>query len=163
MPRFKIVINDPEIAHQKEIERNVNARLREVKVSNAVEMARTTNALHREASKQFKKRQAGDVHDVADSDCPEGLPNCRNCGDPHHVATCRAAGHCHDCGTKHGVAPDRILAANGYRLEVVTPEEEAAELAARERVLREPTDADIEAQIAGLQATLAARRADRSR
>jgi hypothetical protein len=163
MPRFKIVINDPEIAHQKEIERNVNKRLSEVKVSNAVEMARATNRLHRDYSKQITKYQPGAVYTVADTECPEGLPNCRNCGDPHHVATCRAAGHCHDCGTKHGIAPDRLVAASGYRLEAFTAEDEAAELAAREQAQREPTDADIEAQIAAMQATLAARRAGRTR
>ena len=80
----------------------------------------------REAEKQFKKRKAGEVHDIAASECPDGMPNCRNCGDPQHAASCQAAGHCPDCGTKHGVAPDSVVAANGYALVALTPEEEAA-------------------------------------
>ena len=68
-------------------------------------------------ARSFGPRKKGDVHTVADSECPLGRPNCRNCGDPDHVATCRAAGHCPDCGTKHGIAPDAIVARNGYRLE----------------------------------------------
>ena len=58
--------------------------------------------------------------EAVDSECPDGLPNCRNCGDPAHEEACRAAGHCPLCGTVHGIAPNAHLAANGYRLDVVT-------------------------------------------
>jgi hypothetical protein len=57
------------------------------------------------------------VHTEADTACPNGLPNCRQCGDPAHAEACRSAGHCPDCGTKHGVAPESVVRANGYRLE----------------------------------------------
>jgi hypothetical protein len=68
-------------------------------------------------------KQAGDVHDIVDStDCPDGLPNCRNCGDPAFAESCAKDGHCPDCGTKHGVAPDSVVAANGYAL-VELPDE----------------------------------------
>jgi hypothetical protein len=61
--------------------------------------------------------QAGDVHTEMDDGCPNGLPNCRDCGDPDHAATCLELGHCPDCGTKHGIAPDSVLAKHGFTLE----------------------------------------------
>lgn len=64
-------------------------------------------------------RAVGTVHAEAELECPEGLPNCRNCGDPAYAETCRADGHCPNCGTAHGVAPDATLAANGFALEMV--------------------------------------------
>jgi len=127
MPRFKIVIADADVAQAKEIERNVNAQLQQRKPKNDSERTRAEKALRREAEQRYKKRAAGEVHVVADSECPDGLPNCRNCGDPQHAASCAAAGHCPSCGTKHGIAPDSVVAANGYVLVEMTPEEEAAE------------------------------------
>jgi predicted Zn-ribbon and HTH transcriptional regulator len=62
-------------------------------------------------------RQVGDIHAEMDDTCPDGLPNCRHCGDPAHADSCRAAGHCPHCGTRHGIAPESVLTANGYRLE----------------------------------------------
>lgn len=120
MPRFKIVIDKPETAYEQEIARNVNANLRAFRVNNmdAVEAARTTNAIARKVREMVGPRKpAGTVHDVAESECPDGLPNCRNCGDQQHAAACQAKGHCSKCGTAHGIAPDRIVADNGYRLE----------------------------------------------
>jgi hypothetical protein len=67
---------------------------------------------------RFQHRPSGTVHaESIDSTCPEGLPNCRNCGDANHRESCLAAGHCPHCGTRHGIAPDAHLKANGYRLE----------------------------------------------
>jgi hypothetical protein len=64
--------------------------------------------------------QVGDLwHDGAFAlDCPRGLPNCRNCGDPDHADTCRADGHCPLCGRRggHGVASDRVLKEKGVIL-----------------------------------------------
>jgi hypothetical protein len=62
-------------------------------------------------------RAVGHIHTEMDDVCPEGLPNCRNCGDPGFAAACEQAGHCPDCGTKHGIAPDAVLARHGFVLE----------------------------------------------
>jgi hypothetical protein len=121
MPRFKIVIADARVAHEKEIERNVAANLRAHRVDrmNPADAVRATTRITQRVREMFgRERPAGTVHaDATLSDCPDGLPNCRNCGDPDHAATCTAAGHCPACGTAHGIAPDRILTENGYRLE----------------------------------------------
>ena len=90
MPRFAIVVEDAEKAHQRELARGFRPR---------------------------SVRPKGTVHVEMDSECPHGRPNCRNCGDPTHRASCHAQGHCPDCGTKHGIAPDAVLAMNGYALE----------------------------------------------
>ena len=89
MAKFAIVIEDVKKAHAGELARGFRSAA----------------------------RPKGFVHTEADDTCPLGRPNCRNCGDPDHVAECQAAGHCPDCGTKHGIAPDAIVARNGYRLE----------------------------------------------
>jgi len=65
-----------------------------------------------------RKRPKGTIHTIAEMDCPNGLPNCRNCGDPIYKEICKANGHCSLCGTAHGIGPDSGLAANGYTLEV---------------------------------------------
>jgi hypothetical protein len=122
MPRFKLVIDNADLAHEKEIERNVRANMKAhgVEKMAAHDAARTTNVINREVRKRFPEaRPAGEVHDIADTECPDGMPNCRNCGDPNHAASCQAAGHCPKCGTAHGIAPDRIVSENGYRLEPV--------------------------------------------
>lgn len=111
MPRYAIVIEDADLAYAREIERNVNAHAK--RPQDRVRVERIIRQVI------GPKRAAGEVHAEASSECPNGLPNCRNCGDPEHAATCKAAGHCPDCGTKHGIAPDRILRENGYRLEAV--------------------------------------------
>ena len=98
MPRYKIVVDDVEKAH------TANAH---------------SYRLHWDVQRLIEKgpkRPKGTVHDLMDSECPEGRPNCRNCGDPAHAEACKAAGHCPHCGTRHGIAPDAVLAANGYRL-----------------------------------------------
>lgn len=67
--------------------------------------------------RQQPPRPVGTLHTEMDSECPEGRPNCRDCGDPTHAEACQAAGHCPHCGTRHGIAPDRVLVDNGLRLE----------------------------------------------
>lgn len=62
------------------------------------------------------------LHTIADSACPEGQPNCENCGDPAFAASCRAAGHCVHCGTRHGIAPKSVLAAVGIELQPLAAE-----------------------------------------
>ena len=59
----------------------------------------------------------GHVHTEMDDECPLGLPNCRNCGDPAYAERCKEAGHCPDCGTKHGIAPESVLEKHGFKLE----------------------------------------------
>lgn len=58
----------------------------------------------------------GDPCGTCEATTTERRPNCRHCGDPAHADACQAAGHCPDCGVKHGVAPDAIVAGNGYEL-----------------------------------------------
>lgn len=71
--------------------------------------------LHPHLAKALPMRPLGTIHtSIEGFECPDGLPNCRNCGDPAHAESCKAAGHCPHCGTAHGVAPDAVLAANGY-------------------------------------------------
>jgi hypothetical protein len=89
MPRYQIVIVDPASARDGEVARGV---------------------------RQAELRAAGTIHSQADSECPEGRPNCRNCGDPSHIEQCQSKGHCPDCGTKHGIAPDSVIAKHGYAL-----------------------------------------------
>jgi hypothetical protein len=89
MPYYAIVIVDPASAREGEVARGFT---------------------------QAQLRDAGTIHTHADSECPEGRPNCRNCGDPAHAESCIANGHCPDCGTKHGIAPDSVIAKHGYAL-----------------------------------------------
>lgn len=98
MPRYKILVDDVEKAHAALVD---------------------SYRLHPHVQRQLNdapRRQKGEMHTEAESECPDDLPNCRNCGDPEHADTCRAAGHCPSCGIAHGIAPDRLLAAKGYRL-----------------------------------------------
>lgn len=57
-----------------------------------------------------------ELYAVAEEACPDGHPNCRNCGDPAFAATCLAAGHCPHCGTRHGIAPASHLDRIGLAL-----------------------------------------------
>jgi hypothetical protein len=112
MPKFHIVIHDAQLAHDREIARNVEANVRVHGESHRRKIERMMAARYVNGP-----RESGTIHDTAETECPDGLPNCRNCGDPYHAASCEASEHCPDCGTKHGLAPDAHLAANGYRLE----------------------------------------------
>lgn len=58
----------------------------------------------------------GALYGESDLDCPDGLANCRNCGDPEFESVCRGAGHCARCGVLHGTAPDAVLRAHGLTL-----------------------------------------------
>jgi hypothetical protein len=110
VPRYRIVIDDAEKAHEQQVARSAEFHTRA--------SGQPRGKVERQVREHIgAARPTGTVHDVASDECPEGLVNCRNCGDPEHAETCSAAGHCPDCGTKHGIAPDRIVAANGYRLE----------------------------------------------
>lgn len=98
------------------------ARIRLVVTDSAKAQAAKVRAYHLHPRLQAQVAResppaVGTVHTEMDDTCPEGLPNCRNCGDPQHADECKAAGHCPDCGTKHGVAPDSVLAANGLTME----------------------------------------------
>lgn len=114
MPKYQIVIADAQLAHDREIHRNIEANVRLHGEAHRVRIEKLVRARY-----PHGPRPKGTVHDEADSDCPDGLPNCRNCGDLAHAETCRAAGHCPDCGTKHGIAPESVVAANGYVLKAV--------------------------------------------
>jgi hypothetical protein len=75
--------------------------------------------LHPATQRQIAREAApavGSVWTGLEDTCPDGLPNCRNCGDPQFAESCRKAGHCPHCGTKHGIAPDSVLAANGLTM-----------------------------------------------
>lgn len=98
MPKVKILVDDVEKAHAAYVHAyrlypHIQAQVR-----------------------NGPKRHMGDVHTEAETECPDGLPNCRNCGDPAFAESCKAAGHCPHCGTAHGVAPESVLARNGYRM-----------------------------------------------
>lgn len=110
MPTHAIVIHDADKAHAFEHTRYAEAFQRAgVAPEKAAKMA---------AERVGQPRTVGTEHVARiEEACPEGLPNCRNCGDPAFADSCRAAGHCPDCGTKHGIAPDSVLAAHGFRLE----------------------------------------------
>ena len=101
MPRFSIVVADADRAHAALVQ---SYRLHPVQQIVVAAQA---------------KRPVGLVHAVAETDCPDGGTNCRNCGDPAFADSCRAEGHCKHCGTRHGIAPDSTLATNGYVLRVV--------------------------------------------
>lgn len=121
MPHVAIVIADPDRAHEQEIARHVRANVAAHLPSvPELDRARAATAIERRVREIVgPKRSAGDLHAALATECPDGLPNCRNCGDPDHASTCAAAGHCPSCGTKHGVAPDRIVTANGYAVVAV--------------------------------------------
>lgn len=98
MPRYKIVVDDVDKAHKAMIE---------------------SYRLHPRLQSKITRREIGTIHAEMDSECPNGGSNCRNCGDPNFIDSCKSNGHCPDCGTKHGIAPDSILQQNGYKLVLV--------------------------------------------
>lgn len=115
MPHYAIVVQDSAVAHAKEIERNVAANVKVHGIQHLPKIVREVTA------RAGSPRAAGTLHAHLSHECPDGLPNCRNCGDPKYAANCQAAGHCPHCGTRHGIAPDRVLEAHGYALVEVTP------------------------------------------
>jgi rubrerythrin len=116
---YAVVVKDPVVARTQEIARNVAAN-RAAHVSALIsdaERARRERFITQQVERMVGRMQPmGSLHDVASVECPEGMANCRNCGDPKHAAACRAAGHCPACGTRHGIAPDRLVAEHGYEL-----------------------------------------------
>ena len=123
MPKYALVIDDPIAHHAAEIERNVRVHTQRVIGSREVdpaERARVVGHVERRIRETVgAPKAAGELHTVADSECPDGLQNCRQCGDPAHRDTCRAAGHCPHCGTRHGIAPESYLQATGVALQVL--------------------------------------------
>lgn len=112
MAKYQIVIADADLAHAREIHRNVEANVAAHGEAHRAKIAKIFQA-------RVQKRDTGTVHDEADTDCPDGLPNCRHCGDPDYAVACAAQQHCPDCGTKHGIAPESVLKANGYALKAI--------------------------------------------
>lgn len=110
MPRFAVVIKDPARAQAAEIARSV-----EFHAQARPDLPRRL-VFVRVSSSVGDPRPVGTVHGIYDSECPDGLPNCRNCGDPAHAEECKAAGHCPLCGTAHGLAPDSVIASSGCEL-----------------------------------------------
>lgn len=120
MPRFRIVVDHEEKAHKAHVASYARGVLKEVAGLPVARQARVISQQMAIAQRRAgKPRPVGTVHDTCDSDCPDGLPNCRNCGDPEYRQQCEAEGHCDLCGTAHGIAPDSVLEANGYKLEAV--------------------------------------------
>jgi hypothetical protein len=120
MPRYKIVIADPDLAQRQEIARNVahNLKAHGAHLLGPQDQKRLEKTIVERVSQMVgPAKQKGDLHTEMDSECPDGLPNCRNCGDPAYADACRLAGHCEHCGTRHGIAPDATVKANGYALE----------------------------------------------
>lgn len=99
MPHYAIVIEDPEKHKAAAEERQAKARF----------------------PLKAPRRAIGDLHTTANSECPLGGINCRNCGDPAFAESCQAAGHCPHCGTRHGIAPESYLAKSGVVLKEVAP------------------------------------------
>lgn len=132
MPHYAIVIEDPDQHHastvRRTIERNVQhhgERHRKKITELALEIV-------------GGKRQKGDLHTLAESECPDGLPNCRNCGDPDHLEACAAAGHCPHCGIDHGITPDGLLADRGVVLKEVPKPQPGQQWSAARRRFEHP-------------------------
>ena len=114
MPRYAIVIKDADVAHAQEVRRNIEANIAHHGEQHRQRIEAIVNSRF-----PYGPRPAGTVHDEASSECPDGLPNCRNCGDSAYAETCKASGHCPNCGTNHGLAPDAVVSAHGYELKAI--------------------------------------------
>lgn len=135
MGHVVIVVEDAEKAHQTDIDRNVEANLA------AIGQRRPSPQIAARVRAVIETRiglpkEAGDLFAVGDTTCPDGLPNCRDCGDPAFEVSCRDAGHCPCCGHQrdvtgllppprdrmgHGVAPQAYIAASGLSLLKIAP------------------------------------------
>ena len=73
------------------------------------------------AIRQRPPKPVGSLWTHLATECPDGKPNCRNCGDPAFAESCQRDGHCLHCGTCHGVAPDSVLAASGLVVQEIAP------------------------------------------
>ena len=122
MPHFAVVVDDPAKHHAAEIERSIHVHLDLLTAdrpnmgqAEAARLRRLVDASVREHVGPPKP--VGFLQTVCSTDCPDGLPNCRNCGDPAFAASCAAAGHCpYCCSLAHGMAPDSYLALSGQSL-----------------------------------------------
>ena len=115
MPRYTLVITDADKAHAARLKQYEDAYRRARPHLPAT--ALRALALEHEPVKP----EVGSTWTECDEACPEGRPNCRNCGDPAFAATCQADGHCPHCGTRHGIAPASVLAAHGLEMRPETP------------------------------------------
>ena len=123
--RYYVVVGDPVVAHNQLIKRYCARNEQVYGVSAMPKRLRDVARLKiLEAVKQNQGavKPKGFIHDRGPEnkgftfDCPDGLPNCRNCGDPDHAASCQAKGHCPNCGTLHGLVSERHMKENGYIL-----------------------------------------------
>ena len=112
MAYYALVIDDAEKATE------AKRRLREVGLVRAGVSAPQAGRI---AQVQESPQVAGALWTHMEDACPDGLPNCRKCGDPAFAVACAAAGHCPHCGTAHGIAPDSVLAAHGVVLKAMEP------------------------------------------
>lgn len=111
MTYVAIVIVDAQVARDQEIKRNLDYNI--VRRPN-ISQGQLNMLRKRIENSHGKLRPVGTLHTVVALECPEDMPNCRNCGDPEE--DCYGPNHCPSCGTLHGCAPDRIVAQNGYKL-----------------------------------------------
>lgn len=111
MTYVAVVIADAQVARAEEIVRNLayNLAMRSDATQGQVNVIRA-----RVEQSHGTLRPVGTLHTVIALECPEGMDNCRNCGDPK--TPCIGPNHCPYCGILHGCAPDRIVAQNGYKL-----------------------------------------------
>jgi hypothetical protein len=114
MPHFAIVVDDPD-------KEQAGARARHARHYQRGRRNLPPAILDRMLARVAPKRQVGDLVTVAAVECPDGAPNCRNCGDPAFADECRESGHCPHCGTRHGIAPQSYLEATGVTLVAVDP------------------------------------------
>lgn len=114
MPVHALIITDPEKQHAYRRQQHLKRFERERPHATPARREQLVDA--HIAAGRLPKPERDSLHTVADDVCPEGKPNCRNCGDPAFAASCRKVGHCPDCGIKHGIAPDSHLAAVGLSL-----------------------------------------------
>lgn len=118
MPYYAVVVKDAQLAHDREIHRNVEAN---VKVHGEKHRKKITRLIQDRYN--HPPRPEGTLHCHGERGCPDGEPWCENCGDPAHAAECLIAGHCEACVLlRHGaVAHPAVLAANGYTLVETDP------------------------------------------
>lgn len=113
MAYYAVVVKDSQLAHDREIARNIEAHVRQHGETHRKRIER-----HIRSRYAHPPRVTGTLHCHGERGCPEDEPWCENCGDPNHRESCLAAGHCEACvNLRHGaVAHPVVLLANGYAL-----------------------------------------------
>lgn len=127
--RYNVVIKDVEKYRRYELgSLIVRINGQPIPIREAYDLLKTNrDAVSKQVIKKIENRLAGvinkkvgDIHGPADTECPDGGTNCRNCGDPAYYESCKAAGHCPHCGRAgdggHGCAPTSVVEANGFEL-----------------------------------------------